>query len=107
MLVRQVFGPRLLLTPSGSLYRWLLPPLCADSLERVLAAWVQTTLVAQPDEAIALSLLRSLPAGAILPIILSKLLPSCFRRGASNNSQTLSEGMRELDTLKNHYYTSG
>jgi len=32
----------------------LLPRLCADSLERVLAAWVQTTLVAQPDEAIAL-----------------------------------------------------
>ncbi len=26
----------------------------------------------------------------ILPIILSKLLPSCFKRGASNNSQTLS-----------------
>jgi len=53
-LVRQVFGARLFLTPSGSLYRWLLPRLCADSLERVLAAWVQTTLVAQPDEAIAL-----------------------------------------------------
>lgn len=53
-LLRQVFGLRLFLTPSGSLYRWLLPRLCADSLERVLAAWVQTTLVAQPDEAIAL-----------------------------------------------------
>src|SRR5712691_5492972 len=53
-LLRQVFGPRLFLTPSGSLYRWLLPRLCADSLERVLAAWVQATLVAQPDEAIAL-----------------------------------------------------
>lgn len=53
-LLRQVFGPRLFLTPSGSLYRWLLPRLCADSLERVLAAWVQRTLVAQPDEAMAL-----------------------------------------------------
>jgi len=39
-LLRQVFGPRLFLTPSGSLYRWLLPRLCADSFERVLAAWV-------------------------------------------------------------------
>ncbi len=53
-LLRQVFGPRLFLTPSGSLYRWLLPKLCADSLERVLATWVQATLVAAPDEAIAL-----------------------------------------------------
>jgi len=53
-LLRQVFGPRLFLTPTGSLYRWLLPRLCADSLERVLAAWVQSTLLAQPDEAIAL-----------------------------------------------------
>ena len=53
-LLRQIFGPRLFLTPSGSLYRWLLPRLCADSFERVLAAWVQSTLVAQADEAIAL-----------------------------------------------------
>ncbi len=53
-LLRQVFGLRLFLTPSGSLYRWLLPQLCADSLEHVLAAWVQSTLVAPPDEAIAL-----------------------------------------------------
>ncbi len=53
-LLRQVFGSRLFLTPSGSLYRWLLPRLGADSLERVLAAWVQATLVATPDEAIAL-----------------------------------------------------
>ncbi len=53
-LLRQVFGPRLFLTPSGSLYRWLLPRLCADSFERVLAAWVQSTLVAQADEAMAL-----------------------------------------------------
>lgn len=53
-LLRQIFGPRLFLIPSGSLYRWLLPQLCADSLERVLAAWVQATLVAAADEAIAL-----------------------------------------------------
>ncbi len=53
-LLRHWFGPRLFLTPSGSLYRWLLPQLCADSVERVLAAWVQATLVAAHDEAIAL-----------------------------------------------------
>ena len=53
-LLRQVFGPRCFLTPSGSLYRWSLPRLRADSLERVLAAWVQATLVAAPTEAIAL-----------------------------------------------------
>src|SRR5260370_9075904 len=65
-LLHQVFGPRLFLTPSGSLYRWLLPRLCADSLERVLAAWVQSTLVAQPDEAIALDgkALRGAPSRA-------------------------------------------
>jgi predicted transposase YbfD/YdcC len=53
-LLRQVFGPRLFLTPSGSLYRWVLPRLCADSLERVIAAWVQASLHAEPAEAIAL-----------------------------------------------------
>jgi predicted transposase YbfD/YdcC len=36
------------------LYRWLLPKLCADSLERVLAAWVQATLHTSPEDAIAL-----------------------------------------------------
>ncbi len=53
-LLCQTFGPRLFLTPSGSLYRWLLPRLCADALERVIAAWVQATLVAPADEPIAL-----------------------------------------------------
>lgn len=53
-LVRQVFGPRLFLTPRGSLYRWFLPQLCADSLERVIPAWVQATFQASPQEAIAL-----------------------------------------------------
>jgi predicted transposase YbfD/YdcC len=52
-LLVEVFGPRQFLTPSGSLYRWLLPQLCADSLERVFAAWVRATLPAESDEAIA------------------------------------------------------
>lgn len=35
-LLREVFGARLFLTPSGSLYRWLLPQLDACAIERVL-----------------------------------------------------------------------
>jgi hypothetical protein len=35
-LLQEVFGPRLFLTPSGSLYRWLLPHLDAGAIERVL-----------------------------------------------------------------------
>jgi predicted transposase YbfD/YdcC len=53
-LLRRVFGPRLFLTPSGSLYRWLLPQLDACSLERVLGSWVQATTTAAVDEPIAL-----------------------------------------------------
>jgi predicted transposase YbfD/YdcC len=53
-LLVEVFGPRQFLTPSGSLYRWLLPQLCADSLERILSAWVLATLPADAaEEAIA------------------------------------------------------
>jgi len=53
-LLRRVFGPRLFLTPSGSLYRWLLPQLDACAIERVLGSWVQATATAQPDEPLAL-----------------------------------------------------
>lgn len=34
--LREIFGPRRFLTPSGSLYRWLLPQLDAPVLEQVL-----------------------------------------------------------------------
>jgi hypothetical protein len=53
-LLRQVFGARLFLTPSGSLYRKLLPRLDAATLEEVLGRWIQATLQAAPDEPIAL-----------------------------------------------------
>lgn len=53
-LLRAVFGPRLFLTPSGSLYRWLLPQLDASVLERVLGTWVQATTRAAVDEPLAL-----------------------------------------------------
>jgi predicted transposase YbfD/YdcC len=42
-LLRQIFGPRLFLTPSGSLYRWLLPQLDVESFERVISTWVRAT----------------------------------------------------------------
>src|SRR5437763_6041460 len=53
-LLRRVFGRRLFLTPSASLYRWLLPQLDARAIERVLGSWVQATTTAQPDEPLAL-----------------------------------------------------
>jgi predicted transposase YbfD/YdcC len=53
-LLRRVFGPRLFLTPSGSLYRWLLPQLDACAIERVLGSWVQATATAPADEPLAL-----------------------------------------------------
>lgn len=53
-LLRQVFGPRLFLTPSGSLYRWLLPQLDAAAIEQVLGKWMQATTMAPAEEPLAL-----------------------------------------------------
>ncbi len=53
-LLREVFGPRLFLTPCGSLYRWLLPQLDASAIEGVLGQWVQATTTAAADEPLAL-----------------------------------------------------
>jgi predicted transposase YbfD/YdcC len=53
-LLQEVFGPRLFLTPSGSLYRWLLPQLDASAIERVLGRWVQASTRASADEPLAL-----------------------------------------------------
>jgi predicted transposase YbfD/YdcC len=53
-LLRDLFGSRLFLTPSGSLYRWLLPQVDAPALERVLGTWVQATTMAPADEPLAL-----------------------------------------------------
>ncbi|GAC1402941.1 MAG: ISAs1 family transposase [Chloroflexota bacterium] len=49
-LLARVFGPRRHLTPTGSLFRRLLPRLSADHVEWALAAWVQATLQAPADE---------------------------------------------------------
>jgi predicted transposase YbfD/YdcC len=53
-LLPDAFGPRLFLTPSGSLYRWLLPQVDAPAIERVLGTWVQATMTAPTDEPLAL-----------------------------------------------------
>ncbi len=53
-LLRNVFGSRQFLTPSGSLYRWLLPQVDACAIERVLGRWVQATTAAEASEPLAL-----------------------------------------------------
>jgi hypothetical protein len=53
-LLREVFGMRLFLTPSGSLSRKLLPRLDAQAVEDVLGRWIQATFQAGADEPIAL-----------------------------------------------------
>jgi predicted transposase YbfD/YdcC len=53
-LLQRVFGPRRHLTPTGSLYRWLLPQLSAPHLEWALAGWVQGTRPRRETEAVAL-----------------------------------------------------
>lgn len=53
-LWRRYCGPRRHLTPTGSLYRRLLPRLSVTHLDAALAAWVQGSLEAEPDDALAL-----------------------------------------------------
>ncbi len=47
-------GPRRHLTPSGSLFRWLLPQLAVAELEGALARWTQRKLAAPAADALAL-----------------------------------------------------
>ncbi len=54
LLLRRLFGPRDFSTPTGSLYRRLLPRLSVEHIELVLAAWVQASRPAQDEEAVAL-----------------------------------------------------
>lgn len=53
-LLARVFGPVRFLTPSGSLYRRLLPRLSVEHLEWTLAAWVRATRAADDREPLAL-----------------------------------------------------
>jgi predicted transposase YbfD/YdcC len=73
-LLRRYFGPRRHLTPTGSLYRRLLPRLSVAHLEAALAAWVQGSLNAEPDDALALdgkTVRGAVAAGARAPHLLS------------------------------------
>src|SRR5437016_11392089 len=54
LLLRRLFGLRNFYTPTGSLYRRLLPRLNVEHIELVLAAWVQASRPAQDEEAVAL-----------------------------------------------------
>ncbi len=54
LLLRRLFGPRDFYTPTGSLYRRLLPRLSVGHIEVVLAAWVQASRPESDVEAVAL-----------------------------------------------------
>src|SRR5690348_5669889 len=53
-LLRRVFGPRRHLTPTGSLFRWLVPQLSATQLEQILMTWVLATRPTPDSEPVAL-----------------------------------------------------
>jgi hypothetical protein len=53
-LLRRLFGRRRHLTPTGSLYRWLLPRVDAAHLEWALSGWILTTRTRKDREAVAL-----------------------------------------------------
>jgi len=53
-LLEEVFGPRKYYCPDDSLYRKLLPRLDVSQVEGALADWIRMTLVACPDDPIAL-----------------------------------------------------
>ena len=52
-LLQDLFGSRLFLTPSGSLYRWLLPQISAEAVEQVFSTWVRATSLASPTDPLA------------------------------------------------------
>ena len=51
--LREIFGPRLFLTPSGSLYRWWLPQIDIQCFEQVLSTWVRATSQASATDPLA------------------------------------------------------
>ena len=71
-LLREVFGPRLFLTPSGSLYRWLLPSWMPLPLS---ACWEPGCKPRQPLLSTSRWPWMARPCGA--PDQASRLLPIC------------------------------
>jgi predicted transposase YbfD/YdcC len=93
-----VFGPRLFLTPSGSLYRWLLPQVDAPAIERALGTWVQATTMAAADEPLALDgkTVRGARSGERpAPHLLADLVPITARKRSSKCAWT-RKPMRSL-----------
>lgn len=54
VLLARLFGKRRYLSPTGALYRWLLPQLSISSLETLLSCWVRATLSPSSSSPIAL-----------------------------------------------------
>ena len=52
-LLQDLFGPRLFFTPSGSLYRWLLPQIDVEAVEQVFATWIRATSLASTTDPLA------------------------------------------------------
>jgi predicted transposase YbfD/YdcC len=52
-LLHDLFGPRAFLTPSGSLYRWLLPLLNVEAVEQVFSTWIRATSSASATDPLA------------------------------------------------------
>jgi predicted transposase YbfD/YdcC len=73
-LVRRALGPRRFLTPTGSLYRRLLPRLSVPHLEGAISAWLQASRPQPDPEAVALdgkTLRRAAAADEPKPHLLS------------------------------------
>jgi predicted transposase YbfD/YdcC len=104
-LLREVFGARVFLTPSGSLYRKLLPRLDVQAIEAVLGRWMQATLHAAADEPIALDgkTLRGARTGEQSA---PHLLSFCTHNSQTHNSQEtlfqirVSEKTNEIPVAK-------
>jgi predicted transposase YbfD/YdcC len=52
-LLQDLFGPRLFFTPSGSLYRWLLPQISAEAVEQVLSTWIRASSLVSASDPLA------------------------------------------------------
>jgi len=75
-LLEDLFGPRAFLTPSGSLYRWLLPLLNIEAVEQVFSTWIRATSSASASDPLAVD--GKTVRGARTPEGVAPHLLSCF-----------------------------
>jgi len=93
-LLHRLFGPRRHLSPSASLYRWLLPRLCSQQIEWALARWVRATLTAAEEDAVALdgkTLRGAASPGQVAPHLLCISHPSEPGNAAPSTSERKDE----------------